>query len=366
MKLITTPLLLFILAMVLVGIGVVTVYSASAQFGVLVKQLIFVAAGLAALLVCYAIDYQYFRRSALWLMLASLVLCLLVFVPGIGVAAKGAHRWIGHGGFRLQPSEFAKLGLVIYMAKMLADRRQYLRSFFSGLLPAALITGLFGFIIVIEPDFGAAFVLCVVIFGMWLAAEMRWFHLIALVFPMIPAAVAAFLSEPYRIKRLLAFLFRDKDTLMGAGYQLYQSLIAVGSGGMWGLGLGESRQKFHYLTEAHTDFIFAIMGEEYGFVRVACIVLIYAALVMIGWWVALRSTDLFGSLLAAGITLMIFTNASIHMAVVLGMLPTKGLVLPFISAGGSSLIACMAAIGLLMNIARNQYSHAQHGRGEEE
>lgn len=360
----TLPFLIFSLAMVLVTLGLITVYSASAQFSFFVKQVMFAGIGLVALLLCYTLDYQYFRRFAPALMLATLMLCLLVFVPGVGQAAKGANRWIGFGGLRLQPSEFAKLGLVIYMAKMLADRRQYLKSLCSGLLPAAAITGLFVGVIVIEPDFGAAFVLGVVIFGMWLAAEMRWFHLMLLPVAVLPAGVYAFLSEPYRIKRLLAFMFRDEDTLMGAGYQLYQSLIAVGSGGLWGLGLGESKQKFHYLTEAHTDFVFAIMGEELGFIKLSCIVLLYAALVMIGWWIALRSTDLFGSLLAAGVTLMIFCNTAIHMAVVLGLLPTKGLVLPFISAGGSSLIVSMAAIGLLMNIARNQHAHAQHGRDE--
>lgn len=361
MKKITLPFIIFLLTMLLVGIGIVSVYSASARLSVLLKQLAFVGVGLASLIFCYLVDYHHYRKIALPIMAGSLFICLLVFVPGIGRQVKGAHRWIGPAAMTLQPSEFAKLGLVIYMARMLSSRRRYLKSFFSGLMPAALITGLFALVIVVEPDFGAAFVLCVMIFGMWVAAGMRLWHLGALLLPMVPAAVFAFLSEPYRIKRLMAFLFHDKATQMGFGYQLYQSQIAVGSGGLWGLGLGESRQKFYYLTEQHTDFIFAIMCEEFGFARIVCIVLLYLAFVLAGWQTAMRAADLFGSLLAAGVTLMIFTNASIHMAVVLGLLPTKGLVLPFISAGGSSLIVCMAGAGMLMNIAKSRYAYSSLG-----
>lgn len=359
MKTLTKPVVLFALMMSLVAIGLLSVYSASASGALLVKQLVFAGIGLGAMGLCYAIDYHLFKKFGALIMLAALGLCMLVFVPGLGIAAHGAHRWIGLGPFRLQPSEIAKLALVIYMAKMIADRRQYIRSFFSGLFPAVLITGMFSVVIVVEPDFGAAFVLCAVIFGMWLAAEMCWWHLALLVVATIPAGLIAFLSEPYRWRRLIAFLVRDRDTMMGAGYQLYQSLIAVGSGGPWGLGMGESHQKLHFLTEAHTDFIFAIMCEELGFARVALVVAAYAAIVFLGWRIAMRAPDFFGGMLAAGITLMFFIGAAIHMGVVLGLLPTKGLVLPFISAGGTSLIVNMAAMGLLMNVARGLYTHQE-------
>lgn len=365
LRLPSIPTALFALTMTLVSIGVVMTYSAagstSAAFGVLTKQLIFAFLGLGALVFCYAVDYRHFRRWSPWLMIVGFALCLLVFVPGVGREFKGAHRWIGIGPMTIQPSEFAKFFLVLFMARMLADRRQYLKSLFSGLVPACLLTGLFACAIVLEPDFGAMFVLCVVVYGMWIAAGMNYFYLFGLIFVFLPAGVMAFLLEPYRMKRLVAFMYRDKETMMGAGYQLYQSLIAVGSGGLHGLGLGESKQKFHYLTEAHTDFIFAIMGEELGFYKMLVIVGLFCALTMMGWRVAWKSTDLFGSLLATGITLMIFVNAAIHMAVVLGLMPTKGLVLPFISAGGSSLIVSMAAVGLLMNVARNQFEHEHYG-----
>ena len=242
------------------------------------------------------------------------------------------------------------------MAKMLSERRAYMKSFFSGVLPPMIITGVFAAIIVLEPDFGAAFVLCLVIFGMWLAGEMSWIHLFGLVMTAVPAGLLAFVLEPYRIQRVIAFFVRDKQAIMSFAYQTHQSLIAVGSGGLYGLGLGGSKQKFHFLTEAHNDFIFAILCEELGFIRVTAILLINVALIMLGWRVAMRTTDLFGSLLASGVTLMLFIPATIHMAVVLGMVPPKGLVLPFISAGGSSLIVCMAAMGLLMNVARSEYT----------
>lgn len=340
----------------------------------LIKQLGFAVVGLILMLGCYCLNYHVLKKYSFWIMIAALAMCIAVWVPGLSWSnGRFAHRWIKLGPLTFQASEFAKLALVIYMAKMLSDRRQYLKSFFSGVLPAMIITGLFAAVIVVEPDFGAAFVLCVVIFGMWLVAEMRWFHLVGLCSAAIPAGVMAFLLEPYRVKRFLSFakyLFFpkqvDKELLTTVLYQLYQSLITVGSGGMWGLGLGESRQKYHYLTEGNSDFIFAIMCEELGFVRISIVVVLYTLLILLGWLVAWRTTDLFGSLLASGITLMIFTSAAIHMCVVLGLLPTKGLVLPFLSAGGSSLMICMAAMGILMNIARNHYAHQSHGRGDED
>ncbi len=354
---INTPVLIFLLTLSLVTIGVLSVYSAKASTPYVTRQLLFAAIGLAAMLVLYLVDYRTLRRFAPLIMLGSFVLCGLVFVPGIGSASKGAQRWIDLGPIRFQPSELAKLALILYMAKMLTDRRHYIKSFCSCVLPAMLVAGAFAAIIVIEPDFGGAFVLCLIVFGIWLVAEMRWFHLLGLVTCAAPAGLIAFLLEPYRFKRLLAFLFRDPETRQGIGYQLHQSLIAVGSGGLWGRGLGESRQKFHYLSESHTDFIFAIMAEEYGFLLMTGIVLIYAALTFLGWSVAWRSTDLFGTLLATGVTLMVFIGATINMGVVLGLLPTKGLVLPFISAGGTSLVVSMAAMGILMNVACNLHTH---------
>lgn len=361
MRTFNPPVTLFVLSMTLVTWGMIAIYSASTSPVMLTKQFIFAGLGMVALLACYSVDYHLFHKLSFWMMILALVLCALVLIPGIGITSHHARRWLGVGPIRFQPSEFAKLALIVYMAKMLSDRRQYIKSFLSGVMPALMITMAFAVLIVIEPDFGAAFVLCVVIFGMWLAAEMRWFHLLALGGSLMPAALFAFLLEPYRFRRLFAFLVRDKETIMGAGFQLHQSLIAIGSGGLFGRGLGESHQKFSYLTESHTDFIFAIICEETGFVGATLLVLLYVGLIVTGWRVAIRTTDLFGSLLAAGVTLMIFVSTIIHMGVNLGLLPTKGLVLPFVSAGGTSLIVNMMAIGILMNVARDLYAHQMLG-----
>lgn len=353
------PLALFVLSMSLVSIGILAVYSASIEFHQMQKQVVYAVAGLAIMLTMYAIDYNILKKLALPLLGVTFLLCVLVLIPGIGMSLSGAYRWIRLGPITVQPSEFAKLALIIYMAKMLAERRQFRGSFFSGLLPAAIVSGAVAGVIVIEPDFGAAAVIGAIMLGMWIAAEMSLLHIMGMGLTALPMVILAFLSEPFRMRRLMAFLDPDSTDpdVVAARFQLDQSLIAVGSGGWTGTGLGESHQKFFYVTQADSDFIFAIMGEELGFVRMAGIVLIFAALTVVGWRVAMRATDLFGGLLASGLTLMIVVSAGINMGVVLGLLPTKGLVLPFISAGGSSLLVNMAGIGLLMNVARNQYAH---------
>jgi cell division protein FtsW len=349
------PLTIFCITLALVTLGIVVVYSSSTRETYLLRQSAFAGLGLTAMMFFYHFDYNRLRRYGTGCMLAAMAALVLVLL--IGPKINGARRWLMIGGFGIQPSEFAKLALAIYMAKMLADRQPYTRSFFSGVMPACLLTCLFMGLIVVEPDLGATLVLGAIIFGMWVAAEMKWFHLLGLIAASLPPIIFAFIWEPYRWKRLMAFLFMDEHSIRGTGLQLYQSLVAVGSGGVWGRGLGESVQKFYYLPERHTDFIFAIMGEELGFLRLGLIVAGFAALTMAGWMVALRTNDLFGSLLAAGITLMICVNAVINMAVVLGMLPTTGMVLPFVSYGGTGLLVYMSAVGILMNIARSDHEH---------
>lgn len=349
------PLALFLVTMCLVTTGIVMVYSASNSESYLIRQMVYAGIGLVGMLFFANLDYTLLRRYSTAAMLTALALLIVVLI--VGTEINGSKRWLSVGPLRAQPSELAKIALVIYMAKMLDDRRQYIRSFFSGVLPACIITALFTVMIVLEPDFSAALVLCCTIFGMWLAAEMRWFHLMSLVAAGMPAAVFAFLLEPYRLRRVFAFLTMDKEAISGSGHQLYQSLVSIGSGGMWGRGLGESVQKFYYVPERHTDFIFSILGEELGFVRASLVVFAFAALTMIGWRIALRATDLFGSLLASGIVLMIFINTAINLGVVLGLLPTTGMVLPFISYGGTGLVVYMSAVGILMNIACKEHEH---------
>lgn len=368
---------IFAVTMMILATGIMIVYSASGSLsgyeqrmemqkrgfsvddmayhdsGYLMKQLGSAGIGLIALFFFYNFDYRHLKKWSFLIMGTCFVLLCLVWVPGIGVESNGARRWIRGLG---QPSEFAKLGLIIYMAKMLDDRHRFIKSFFGGVMPAMVVGGAFALIIVLEPDFGGAFTLCAIVFGMWICGEMRWFHLFGLTFAGVPAMVAAFILEPYRIRRLFAFISDNPEIQMREGFQLNQSLIAAGSGGWFGAGLGNSMQKYHYLNAAHTDFIFAIVAEELGFIRCSLLVMMFMVLVLLGWWVALNTSDLFGSLLATGITLMIFMSASINMCVVLGLLPTKGLVLPFISYGRSNLLMTLAAIGILMNIARRQFA----------
>lgn len=374
------PLAIFSITVTLMCVGLIEVYSASATLAsyeqrvsarradlpaddasfhsaaYLKRQAVWAGIGLFSLALFYRFDYRRLKRFSFWIMAACFIACGLVWAPAVGHEVNGARRWLQIGAGTLQPSEFAKLGLIIYMARMLDDRHHYIKSFFNGVLPAMIVIGAFAMIIVFEPDFGAAFVLCLIIFGMWLCGEMSWLHLGGLAFASIPAAVAAFILQPYRIRRILAFLSDDPEYLLREGFQLHQSLIAIGSGGLFGLGLGASMQKHHYLFAGHTDFIFAILGEELGFIRTSMVVGLFAALVMLGWWVALNTSDLFGSLLATGITLMLFLQVTINMGVVLGLLPTKGLVLPLISYGGSSLLVTMSSLGILMNIAERQFS----------
>lgn len=360
------PMRLFVLTMVLVCMGVVSVYSASKSLGALKSQVLYAGIGVICMFVLYAIDYRHWKKMAVPALMVAFLMCAVLFVPGVARRVNGARRWINLAGFTVQSSEVAKLALVIYMARMLATHREKVKMFFTGVLPATLMLGAFAMVIVAEPDFGAAFTLCGIIFGMWIAGGMRWFHLIVLWMAALPAGLMAFLLERYRMERLFAFLHQNDPVVRrGVGWQLDQSLIAIGSGGMWGVGFGNGVQKGGYLgEEAHNDFIFAIICEEWGFVVVSVLLLLYFLLIVQGWLVAWRTSDPFGSMLAAGITLMIFSGAMIHMGVALGMLPTKGLVLPFISAGGTSLIVSMSAMGILMNVARNSYTQHMHGIDE--
>jgi cell division protein FtsW len=375
------PLLIMAITVGLTTLGLVMVYSASATIAgaeqrkaasrtaaqeqiapnyhaatYLKKQGFWAAAGLASMAFFSIFDYRRFKRWGLPIMIVSFLLLLLVWAPGVGVKVNGANRWIRLGPLGFQPSELAKLGLIIYMAKLLDQRHAMIQSFTAGVVPAIFITFAFAAVIVLQPDFGSAFVLLGIIAGMWICGEMRFFHLAGLALATAPLAVMAFILQPYRIRRLFAFISNDPEMRLREGFQLEQSLIAVGSGGLHGLGLGDGVQKHHYLFAGHTDFIFAIIAEELGFIRISLVLLAFMVLVMLGWRVALNTSDFFGSLLATGITLMILLGACIHMGVTLGLLPTKGLVLPFISYGGTSLLVTLSAMGILINIASRQFT----------
>jgi cell division protein FtsW len=351
-------LILFVLTLALVTLSLIMVYSSSGfidgrarhdPFFHFKHQVVWVLMGLVGLFLAARTDYQRLARVAKPLLAVSFVLLMLCYVPGIGLKVNGQTRWIRVAGFTFQPSELAKLAMVLFMADTLARKRHLLRSFTLGFLPAATITGIFLLAIVLEEDLGATFVLGLIVWLLWFVAGMRITHLVSLVIAAIPAFAFFVLSSQWRVMRMIAFLnpehFRSTH-----GMQLDQSLIAFGSGGVFGRGLGHGLQKYYFLVEGHTDFIFANIGEELGMIGCIAVIAAFLTIIAVGTTTALRMPDLFGSLLACGLTLMIGVPAMVNMAVVLGLLPTKGLPLPLISYGGSQILVNMTAMGILMNI----------------
>lgn len=368
--------LLAIVVTVLMTLGMIMVYSASgARAGLenirvaakqesraeedyrfhhgadyLVKQITWAVAGLMVGFALLKVPVEFLEKYALHILVASLVLMLLVVASPLGVSAKGARRWLHVGPLTIQPSEFAKIGLVIFMAKLLADKREKIRNLREGFLPAIGIMGVFSLLIVFQKDLGTIMLMGTVVVGMWCLAQVRLRHLATIVLLALPGLVFLIFQHSYRINRILAILNPEKYA-MTYGYQLNQSLIAVGSGGVIGQGLGFGLQKYYFLSESHTDFIFAIVCEELGLIGALGVVVLFLAFILTGMWISYRAPDYFSGLLAAGLTLIIGCAAFINFFVVLGMAPTKGLALPFFTYGGSSLIASIICTALLINIS---------------
>lgn len=351
-------LILFVAVIVLVGLGLIMVFSASSVMGLtdagnpyyyVQRQTILAVVGLIVLFVLMKVDYHVFKVLALPGLVVSLA--LLVLVLFIGTGSGNVHRWIRIAGFNLQPSELAKLVMVNYVAVYLANKRERARKFFSGLLPILAITAIQFVLITLEPDFGTAVALAFSVLVVLFAGGV---HLGQLVFVGALAAPVLFYVltlKEYRVKRLFAFVNPWADPT-DTGWNVIQSLLAIGSGGLFGLGLGKSRQKFSYLPEHHTDFIFAILCEELGFLGGAAVIILFFVLAWRGLRIAMRAPDLYGTLLAIGITSMIAFQALLNIGVVTGSLPVTGIPLPFISHGGSSLLVSLTGIGILLNISR--------------
>lgn len=351
--------------LILVAAGIVMVFSASwarayfdenqDSYYYLKRELIFAALGLALMFAMARVSYQRLRQLAPALMIASAGLLLLVFIPGIGVSAKGASRWIGLGLASFQPSELAKLAVVIFLAAVMYSRPRVLGSLRDMTLPLLLPPVLVCALVMAQPDMGSTIIIVTATASMLLVggARLRDMALLGLAATVIGVAFAA--MAPYRVARLTAFL-NPWDDARESGFQIIQSLVALGSGGLFGVGIGESIQKFNYLPEAHTDMILSIIGEELGLVGVAGVVLAYGAFAYVGFRIALRSRDLFGKYLAAGITSLLVSQAAINFCAVMGLLPLTGVPLPMISYGGSSLVVILISIGILLNIAINPRS----------
>ncbi|MBR3904599.1 MAG: putative lipid II flippase FtsW [Clostridia bacterium] len=352
------------LMLVLMGVGMITLLSASyAQnaadaFAEVKKQLLGAAVGAAAMGFTTRVHYRFYRRKEVVLSLVgvSLLLLILVAIPGIGRSVNGSRRWLGVGGFTFQPGEVAKYAAVIWLANTLTGRERKLQSFFKGVLPVLLVPAVMFLLILEQPNLSIAGTIIIVSVIMVMLAGARWKHLGILG---AMGAVVGFYyawSAEYRRERLLSFL--DPFAKMSdEGYQLSQSLIAFGSGGLFGMGLGQGRQKFAYLPYPESDFIFAIVGEDFGLLGCLAVICLFAAFLFAGLRVAMRCEDRFGCLLAAGIVSLISVQAFINMGVVVGILPTTGLPLPFFSAGGTSLSITMAAVGVVLNISRTDSTH---------
>jgi len=354
---------LFGVAVVLLSAGVVMVYSASAivaadrfhdPYFFLKKQLFWALLGALAMLVAVRVDYRRLEKLVWPALIVAGVLLVLVLVPPFGQAINGTRRWIRLGLVSFQPAELAKLALVVYLAAFVARRHDQLADVRRGLLPPLLVAGAFAGLVFVQPDLGNCLTLIALTFGLLYLAGSPARYLAWAVAPALPLLAIAIYVAPYRLRRMTAFWDPWSDA-RGSGFQIIQSWLAFGNGGLLGQGVGGSRQKLFYLPESHTDFIFAVVGEELGFVGAVVFVGLFAVLIWRGLRVGLRAPEPFGAYLALGITLLIATQTLVNLGVVTGLLPTKGLPLPFLSFGGSALLMTMVSTGVLLNIS--QHAH---------
>ncbi|WP_035244264.1 putative lipid II flippase FtsW [Desulfonatronovibrio hydrogenovorans] len=353
---------LFFAVMVLCGLGLTMILSTSAimaerfysdKYFFFRKQLIFVCTGLTVLALVYFTPRNFFYRlKYVWVILALLAFGLTIFSP-LGITAGGATRWLDLGFINVQPLEMAKISLVIYLACFFAGKQEMVKSFSVGFLPPTIITGIFCVFLLLQPDFGGAVYMAALLFLMSLIGGTRIIYLFSSsVLALITAAILV-MQSPYRFRRWFSFLDPFKDA-QDSGYQLVQSLYAFGSGGIWGMGLGEGRQKLFFLPEAHNDFIMAVVGEELGFIGVS---LVFVLLGIIIWRVvaiSISQNELVDRFAGFGMGMILIIGSLLNLAVVLGMVPPKGLPMPFISYGGSSLLVSMFCAGFLLNLSRGR------------
>ncbi|MFA5068545.1 MAG: putative lipid II flippase FtsW [Candidatus Omnitrophota bacterium] len=357
-----TRVILSLIVLMLIAVGVVMIYSSSCVFAYekyhdsayfLKRHIIFLFFGVMAAVFFMSFDYGRLKNISKPFLLFSILLLLMVFIPGIGRSAGGARRWIGIGPISFQPSEIAKLSLVLYAADILSRKQSEIKDFFYGFLPLMTALGVCLVLILAGSDLGTAVALALLIIIMAFMAGVDIKQLFMVMVPGIIFVIGLIITKPYRIKRIIAFIDPWSDP-RGAGFQIIQSMIAMGSGGIFGVGLAHSKQKFFYLPEAHTDFIFSIIGEELGMFGSIGVIILFAVLIWLGVKIAYFARDLFGQFLAFGLVTMIALQVLINIAAVTAIIPTKGMPLPFISYGGTSLVYSLASIGLLLNIAKHR------------
>ncbi|WP_096189221.1 stage V sporulation protein E [Evansella halocellulosilytica] len=358
----SAPDLLLIGATVsLLIVGLIMVFSASAvwadyrfddSFFFLKRQLFFAGLGLIAMFFMMNIDYWNWREMAKIFLIICFGLLILVLIPGVGLVRGGAQSWLGVGAFSIQPSEFMKIAMIFFLAKYLSDKQKYVTTWKKGLFPTLGLVMLAFALIMLQPDLGTGAVMVLTCVVMIFIAGAQISHFVYLGMIGVVGLVGLIISAPYRLERITSFLDPWQDPL-GSGFQIIQSLYAIGPGGFLGLGLGASRQKYFYLPEPQTDFIFAILSEELGFIGGAFVLACFAILLWRGLRIALFAPDLYGSLMATGIIGMIAIQVMINIGVVIGLMPVTGITLPLLSYGGSSLTLMLTSIGVLLNISRH-------------
>lgn len=315
------------------------------------RQTISLVVGVVVWVVCYLVDYHFWKKFALPLLILTIILLMAIFIPQLVVCSGGACRWIRIGPLSLQPAEIAKLTFVLYLAAWLEKRGRYIRKFFYGFLPFFIVLSIITFLIMSEPDLGTMSVIVATGIAMFFVAGASLPYLI--LGGAFGCGILWFLikTAPYRMERLMVYLDPSKD-IQGIGYHINQALLAIGSGGILGLGFGQSRQKYNYLPHAEGDSIFAIIAEELGFIKTSLIIILFLILAWRGFQVARKAPDIFGRLVACGITCWLIFQALINIAAMVGLVPLTGIPLPFISHGGTSLVVSLAGIGILLNISR--------------
>ncbi|MBF0099294.1 MAG: putative lipid II flippase FtsW [Desulfobacterales bacterium] len=346
----------------LVGIGIVMIYSASSalalkkygnSFYFLFRQMSYAAVGICMMLLFSYLPYRILRIFTYGFLILSFVLLAATQLSGLGFTAGGAARWIHIGSFSFQPSEFARFSLIIYLAYSLSKKEEKVKHFSIGFVPHVIVLMSYAIVIALQPDFGSIVILCSLTWIMMFVGGVKIRYLFLTVLPLIVVGYFYMINADYRMDRLKSFQdpwkYKSEE-----GYQLIQSLLAFGTGGVWGTGIGQGYQKLFYLPEPHTDFIFSVIGEELGMVGALCIVSLYIMIWWRGLWIGMQTEDRFGSLVAVGLSTAIISQVAINMGVTLGLLPTKGLTLPFLSYGGSSLLLNLISVGILLNIGANR------------
>ncbi|MEG0772943.1 stage V sporulation protein E [Clostridium sp.] len=357
MKLGEVDFILFATILMLVTVGVVMVYSASSYFAAfryddaeyfLWRQLLWASIGLVAMIFTLNTDYHLFKRyTKILIIFTFIALCLVFAFPPVN----GAQRWIRLGPASFQPSEITKYVVVLFIAKSIESKGEKIKLFFKGVVPHLAFAGFFAGMVILEKNLSIATVIMLVTVGMLFIGGTKFSYIAEMGLGLIGLVVAAIILEPYRMRRITGFLDPWSDS-QATGYQLVQSLLALGSGGLTGVGIGQSRQKCFYIPEPHNDFIFSVIGEELGFIGCIFIIILFIVFLWRGIMAAAKAKDIYGSLLATGITAVVILQSLINIAVVTGSMPVTGVPLPFISYGGSSLVINMMFMGILLNITR--------------